>query len=298
MRYVGEVASLLASVGWAGSALFFEFGSRRIGSRFVNLWRLLWAFLLLLVVNLVFHRSFLRDVGLFDVGFLLLSGFVGFFLGDILLFWSFVVIGSRLSLLIMLANPFVSAVAALFLFGESLTIRQWVAMGGTIFSIAMVLFFHQKEDENQVDEKKKETLLGVLAAIGGMLGQAGGALLAKPVLPHTQFVFEATWFRVIGGVVGFFLLLWLSGQLGEWVKSFQDKKAIAATVGGSFFGPFVGVSLFLTGMTYAPVGVATTLSSLAPVILLGVDMVKGKKIHVMEIPATIMAFGFLGLFFW
>ncbi|MFN4217627.1 MAG: EamA family transporter, partial [Brevinematales bacterium] len=117
MKYVGEVASLLASVGWAGSAIFFEFGSRRIGSRFVNLWRLLWAFLLLLLVNLVFHRSFLRDVGLVDVGLLLFSGFVGFFLGDILLFWSFVVIGSRLSLLIMLVNPLVSTVGAFFLFG-------------------------------------------------------------------------------------------------------------------------------------------------------------------------------------
>ncbi|URA09597.1 EamA family transporter [Thermospira aquatica] len=81
MRYLGEAASLLASVGWAGSALFFEFSSRKIGSLYVNLWRLLWAFFLVLAVNLIFYPEFLRHVTPIDAVWLLLSGLVGFLWG-------------------------------------------------------------------------------------------------------------------------------------------------------------------------------------------------------------------------
>jgi len=295
MRYTGEIASLLASVGWAGSALFFEYSSRRIGSRYVNLWRLLWAFLLIGMVNLLFSPSFFHDVGTEDVLWLLASGCVGFFVGDVFLFWSFVAIGSRLSLLIMLVHPFVSAVVADVVFGEVLSWLQILAMVGTLFSIGVVLFFHHKETKASQDARRR--WLGVLAAVAGMLGQAGGALLARPALVHVGFMFEATWIRVIGGLVGFVVLILVTGAWRSWLTSFRDTKAMVGTVGGSVFGPLMGVTLFLVGMKYAPVGVATTLSSLAPILLLGVDRLRGKKLHPMEIPATLATFGFLYLFF-
>ncbi|MCX7882913.1 MAG: DMT family transporter [Brevinematales bacterium] len=297
MRYQGEIASLFASVGWAGSALFFEFSSRRIGSQYVNLWRLLWAFVLLWIVNGIFCHSFLQDIFLTDVAWLLLSGFVGFFVGDMFLFQSFVMIGSRLSLLIMLAHPLLSAVVAFFLFGEMLGIRQWIAMGGTLLSIAGVLVFHQREEQREKAQDTRSLFVGILAALVGMMGQSGGALLAKPALFHAGCVFEATWLRIIGGLGGF--VLWLIGKRAfrEWIASFGDRKAIAATIGGSFFGPFLGVSLFLVGMKYAPLGVASTLSSLAPLLLLVVDRVRGKKLHAGEIPLTVAACGFLAMFF-
>ncbi len=292
MRYVGEVASLLASVGWAGSALFFEFGSKKIGSLYVNLWRLLWAFLLVLAVNLLFYPEFLRRVTTGDVVWLLLSGVVGFFVGDILLFWSFVIIGSRLSLLIMLLYPLVSALGAGLVFGERLSGIQWLAMLGTLLCVGGVVFSHHRGETLE-----KQRLRGILAAIGGMLGQAGGALLAKPALVANTFVFEATWIRIVGGLVAFFLVVVFSGRLRGWLASARQQDALLATVGGSVFGPFLGVSLFLLGMRYAPVGVATTLSSLSPVILMGRDMVKGKRVQVLEIVLTLGAVVFLYLFF-
>ncbi|URA09598.1 DMT family transporter [Thermospira aquatica] len=216
----------------------------------------------------------------------------GFFVGDILLFWSFVVIGSRMSLLIMLLYPFVSALGASVVFGERLSGLQWLAMVGTLLCVGGVVFFHHQREA--IGEKR---LRGFLAAVGGMLGQAGGALLAKPALGANTFVFEATWIRIVGGLVAFALVVFLSGRTRVWLASARQKDAILATVGGSIFGPFLGVSLFLLGMRYAPGGVATTLSSLSPVILIGRDVVKGKHVHILEILLTCGAVIFLYLFF-
>jgi len=42
-------------------------------------------------------------------------------------------------------------------------------------------------------------------------------------------------------------------------------------LGGSFFGPFAGVTLSLYAVQHTAVGVASTLTSLAPIILLPMD---------------------------
>jgi len=221
---------------------------------------------------------------------------VGFFLGDILLFWSFAVIGSRLSLLIMLANPFVSALAGWYFWGEKLTFLQIVAMVGLVGCVALVLSLHHREEKTEKVNICRHWL-GILAAIGGMFGQAGGALLAKPVVSHVRFIFAATFMRVIGGLVSFLLLIVVRGEWKKWLASFRQKDALLATVGGSVFGPVVGVSLFLFSMVRCPLGVATTLSSLAPIVLLVVDILRGKKFHWLEFPLTVGAVGFLMLFF-
>ena len=93
---------MLTAVFWTVTSLSFESASHRIGSLSVNILRLIIGFAFLSVYNL-FHRgiAFPTDAGTHNWIWLTLSGFVGFVFGDLFLFKSYTIIGSRFSMLIM-----------------------------------------------------------------------------------------------------------------------------------------------------------------------------------------------------
>src|SRR5262245_32737363 len=117
----GPYLALGTAVCWTISAVAFEKASRRVGSVPVNLIRLLLAFVLLAAVNQI------RLGQLFPVSatshqwfYLLLSGILGFSIGDLALFRTFVLLGSRLSTLLMCLAPIFAA------------LTEWIWLGGRI----------------------------------------------------------------------------------------------------------------------------------------------------------------------
>ena len=98
---------------WTITALSFEAASKRIGSMIVNLLRLLVGFVFLSIFAWI-YRGYLLPVDASGRTWLILviSGLVGFTFGDLCLFQSFVVIGARISMLLM-------ALACLFYYGIS-----------------------------------------------------------------------------------------------------------------------------------------------------------------------------------
>ena len=104
--YIGEIAALLVAIFWTITALAFEYASVRVGSLAVNMIRLLYA-----IVFLTIFTSLQRGMPLpLDASphawfWLSLSGFVGFVLGDLFLFKSYTIIGSRISMLVMTLVP-------------------------------------------------------------------------------------------------------------------------------------------------------------------------------------------------
>jgi len=112
--HIGEFAALLTAFFWTVTSLSFESASHKIGSVAVNILRLIIGFAFLSVFNLI-RRGLLLPV---DANFenwiwLSLSGFVGFVFGDLFLFKSYTMIGSRFSMLIMTLVPPITAFSAL-----------------------------------------------------------------------------------------------------------------------------------------------------------------------------------------
>jgi drug/metabolite transporter (DMT)-like permease len=54
------------------------------------------------------------------------------------------------------------------------------------------------------------------------------------------------------------------------LESSKDKKGIIGTFGGAVTGPFLGVWLSMVAVTYTKAGVAATLMSLMPVLIIPV----------------------------
>jgi len=104
--HIGEIAGIGVSVCWTMSALFFEKAGSKMGSLSVNFIRLFMA-IIFLGITTFFSRGifFPSDATAYQWFWLGLSGVVGFYLGDLFLFKSYSVIGSRTAALIMSLAP-------------------------------------------------------------------------------------------------------------------------------------------------------------------------------------------------
>jgi len=170
--FLGEFAALFVAICWTVSALYFEKAGRKIGSLSVNIIRLVWAFLLLGIVLLFTKQTFFPlDATGYQWFWLGLSGVVGLFLGDLFLFKSYLVIGSRTSTLVMSSVPVITATIGWFFLDEILSLKSIIAiivsMSGIVIAIA----------DRRL--KIKVPAKGLLLAFGGAMGQAIGLILSK-----------------------------------------------------------------------------------------------------------------------
>ena len=294
-QYQGEFYALLTAVFWTVTALAFEWASLRVGSLSVNIIRLVFALLLLSLVTGITRQKFLpTDATIHNWVWMSVSGFIGFVLGDLFLFKSYTLIGSRYSMLIMSLVPPLAAFFGFFILGEKLGVMSLVGMAVTLFGISLAIF-------NRHESKKRIALKiaprGILYAFAGAVGQALGLVISKYGMAGYNS-FAANQIRIITGIVGFAILITV---LRHWTKifsAFKNKSAMAGIGIGAFFGPFLGVSLSLLSIVYTKTGIASTIMSLVPILILPPAIIFFKqKVNMLELIGAIISFIGVSLFF-
>ena len=288
--HIGEFAALGVSVCWTMSALFFEKAGYKIGSLSVNFIRLLLAIVFLGITSLVSRGLFFPvDATGYQWFWLGLSGFVGFFLGDMLLFKSYMVIGSRTATLIMSLSPMLTAIIGWFFLDEILSTKNILAMtisiGGIIIAITnrkMKLSYPTK---------------GILLAFGGAMGQAVGLILSKKGMGHYDPV-AATQIRAIFGLFSFGILITAIGRWSKLGKDIRHTDAMKSVTVGAIFGPFIGVALGLFAIQQTKTGIASSLMSLVPIfIILPSSIMFKEKIKPQQIIGAVVSIAGAVLFF-
>lgn len=262
---VGQSAALATAACWAVTALAFESAGKRVGSLPVNLIRLLIGFLLL--VPLVWIRRglpFPTDAQPSAWLWLGVSGLIGFAFGDLCLFRAFVLVGSRIAVLLMSLVPPMTALIGGAVLGESLTPREWTGMAITVTGIAWVV---RERRPDAVEGGGPLPVRGVLLGVGGAVGQAVGLVLSKLGMGGYD-AFAANQIRVLAGIVGFTVIFTASGLWPRFRQAFRNPEAMRRTAFGGVFGPFLGVSLSLVAVQHTEAGVAATLMALTPVVIL------------------------------
>jgi len=259
----GELAALGTAVCWAGSALSFEAAGRRIGSLAVNLLRLPVAFAALALVGLATRGLPLpTDASAEAWGWLLLSGFTGFVLGDLCLFRAFIVLGPRLSSLVMSTAPVFTALFGWAFLDEVLAPRHWLGMTMVIAGIVWAVVERVPQAR-----ARQASVAGVALALGGAVGQAGGLVLAKRGMAGYS-PFAATQIRILAGMVGFALVFSLFRQWPRARAALRERRALGLLGLGALFGPFLGVSLSLTAVQRTEAGVAAAIMATTPIVLI------------------------------
>lgn len=294
-EHYGELAALATAMFWTITALSFEFASKRVGSLAVNMIRLTFAFILLGIFTLITRGMFLPlDATSFSWMWLALSGLIGLVLGDYFLFKSYTVISSRVSMLIMTTVPPMTALIGWLLLGEKMIPMHILGMFLTVGGIFLAIF-SRPVDGGRI--RLSYPAKGILFALVGAAGQAGGLVLSKYGMAGYNS-FAASHIRLIAGMAGYAMLILFLGKGGLIRKAIKDGKGMRAIGLGSFFGPFLGISFSLLAVKYTETGIAATIMAIVPILIIPPSVWLFKeKVTWMEIAGAVISVGGVVLMF-
>lgn len=294
-NFTGEFAGLATAICWTATAMSFQIASRRIGSVSVNLIRLLLAFVFYVIYSkIVLHQWLPLDAPLKAWIYLSISGLIGFVLGDYFLFKSYEFISSKISMLIMTIAPPVAALLGWMMMGEQFSLLNSLGMFLVLGGVALVVL---KKDSQNGKKSMRYPLKGILFALLGAIGQGVGAVFSKIGMGDYD-PFASSQIRVITGIIGFMLMITFMKRWKNVFAGAKDKKASGALMIGSFFGPFLGVSLGMVAFKFTTLGIASTLMATVPVfILLPSHLVLKEKLTLNEVIGAFIAVAGIAVFF-
>lgn len=294
MAYIGELAALGAAFFWSISSMVFTEATVWIGSVQLNVNRLIFASLWIMITIL------LAGIPIAMTGeqiiFLAASGVIGLALGDLFLFKSFQHIGPRFGLLMLAMAPGFAGFLSFLFLGEDLSLMAVVGIAVTLAGIALVILDKKPAKNVRFSLNREGVFFGLLAA----LGQGGGMVLAKAAFAQGEINgFTASLTRILFSII---ILM----PIGTYVKRYgnpirlylQDRRSLLLTVAGSIVGPYLGMTLSLIAVANTKVGIASTLTSTMPILMLPIArFVYKEKPSLRGIAGAILAVAGVALLF-
>ena len=280
LTIIGQLAAILTSALWTLNSLLFTTAGKKIGAISVNAYRIIAAVIFLILTHMILFGNIL-PIATFDQWLWIgLSGIIGLGIGDFGLFAAFVIIGPRRSVLIMSLSPIFAAIFAYLILNETLTELAIIGMIITIIGVIIVIIEKEAKSDEEILSKKQK-IWGVSLAFIGAIGQGTGVVLAKKgIYFDTNIIvnpLSATLIRMIIAAVFIWVCVLLAGKIPELKKAIKDKKGINSTIAGAFIGPFIGVTFSMIAVTFTEVGVAQTLMSLMPIMIIPIIWILYKQ---------------------
>lgn len=259
------------------TALFYAIGSvfstrlsRIMGPLPANFWRLLTAALILGAITWgFFPQSFSTPVFLW----LLLSGFVGFGIGDAALFIAYSALGSRLSLLFLVClGPVFGAVIEYQWLGTRISQKEIIGIGVILLGIIIALLPSARDGLKKATRAPWGFVFATLAAVG----QAIGAVLTRNAVqlaevsdltvPGISQAFQ----RSLGGLVfsGLAYAIWTTRGLKVKTPEKKAKFVPFWFIGTALFGPVIGVSCFQGALTALPSAIVLAVIAITPLLVM------------------------------
>ncbi|MCP4704241.1 MAG: DMT family transporter [candidate division Zixibacteria bacterium] len=293
------MAALTTAFLWSFTSIFFTLAGRRIGSYWVNKFRMPLASVFLAITLFITTGQLLpNDVSSYAFIYLTLSGIIGLALGDTCLFRAFVILGTRLTLLVFTVSPIIAALTAWILLGEKLGLMAILGIGITVGGVAWVTAERSQKEEknNYADQGSKIT--GILLAVGGAAGQAIGLVLAKSGMSDGIDPLPATFIRMITATAAIWLFSLFKGDIKKTITKLKDSRALWWALGGTICGPFLGVWLSLVAVNNTEAGIAAAIMATAPVLVIPlVIIVYKEKVSIRAFIGAIIAAGGVALLF-
>jgi len=270
-----QIAALLASLTWALSSLIVADPVRELGGpRFTRLRMIAVTIILAASATIFGNWGSLRTV---DIVLLSASGLVGLLVGDAALFTAMARVGPRRTGLVFTVNAPFAAVMGMFVFDETFSVKALFGGVLTIAGVAVAVGFRRKISgvrnlaiaDHAFEQIDGQLWVGIAWGIIGALGQAGGAVLAKPALDAGVDPITAAATRTVLATVG----LWIFARPLDRIAGSSRRDAVTwrhvgYLVLSATLAMAIGMTLVLYSFAHGDVGVATILSATTPVILL------------------------------
>jgi drug/metabolite transporter (DMT)-like permease len=263
---VHEIAALSTALCWAVTGLIGYIPSNHLGA-FAYSW-LRQASVAVLLAALVWFSGrwqFLDGRGL---TLLFISGSIGVFLGDTLLFITMNRLGPRRAGLLFALNAPITVVLGWLVLGEHLTAAALIGIALTTFGVMLAIIFRKSAGSEHKAEQVRGTILGSIGfGLLAALCQSIGSIIMRPLMQSGIDPFLAAMFRVGTGAVCLTVLMMLPLQMVKAKAPFNMRVTLLTLLAG-FVAMGVGMTLLMFALAGGNTAIVSALSATSPALLL------------------------------
>ncbi len=293
---MGEIAALSASAVWAVASLLFALLGRTLPAATLNLLKCSIALALLWATMLLVEGTLWPAMAGADLALLAVSGFIGLTVGDTAFFESLNRLGPRRAILLSSLVPPLTAIAGLVVLSEPFTPPMLLGMALTLGGVTWVI-------RERAPERDGSTLAASVVRAGVAFGVLGGVcqVFVNVITKYAGgdlTALQVSVVRLSFGVIGLGLQAAIRGRLPGVRATFANRRALAALLGATLLGTYLGVWLMNIGLLYAPVGIASTLNSTSPIFVLPLAvLVLREKVSARAVVGAVLAVGGVAVLF-
>ena len=276
---MGDIYALLTAVCWSFAVILFELSSNKLNPLQINIVKNSFGvigFVITILILDIPYPSFSNK----NLVILAISGFIGVGIADLFFLESLKKIGSSLSAIVAtIYAPSVFIIAYIF-FNEITTLNVYLGtfliLGGIVVSTYNV--------PKQITSSQLFT--GVLFGALAQVLTAASVLSVKPIMLDNPILYVAL-IRFGVGLMSAIIFMLLKSGYSLVLITFQQGYRNIFLLGGSFFGTYLSVILWLAGYKYTLAGraaiynqLSTVLISIMAVYFLKDTLTKKKKIGI------------------
>jgi drug/metabolite transporter (DMT)-like permease len=281
-------AAFLTTILFSISAVCGRRAAHVLGGNAANFWRLLFAAALLAL----FAHAFGGGVRGAGFGLFLISGAIGFGIGDAALFQTLPRLGSRLSVMMVLclSSPMGGLMEWIWL-GTRLTAAEMVCGLVILAGVAVAL-----APSGHIDTPRQQFILGMVFGLVAALCQALGAVLSRKAFAmEAQENIDgvtAAYQRILGGVVVTAMFFLFVKMRNGSASGAERRKVWPWVLANGLSGPALGVSCYQWALKTTPTGVVLPIVALTPIVIIPfARYLEGERPTVRSFIGSIIAVG-------
>jgi drug/metabolite transporter (DMT)-like permease len=282
---LGKILSLSCAVLWATAVLFFRKAGERVSPITLNLIKNAVAVVLFSLTLPLLGVALFAELATWKWIVVGASGVLGIALGDALFFAALNRLGAGLTAIVDCSySPTLILLSALFL-GEPLTLE--LALGAVLVVGGLLLVFSPKQTTT-ID--RKQLISGFLCGFFGIVAMAASLVMVKPILTEVS-VMWVIWWRMMWGFLG--LVIWIAlhpARKKIWCGLKKELPWKVVLI-GSVMGGYLATIVWLFGMRYTEVSVASVLNQLSTLfIILFAALFLAEPLNRRKISAALLGF--------
>ncbi len=268
--------AIAAALCWAIASLVSADVTRSLGGLAFNRLRLF--FVSIMLISYTFFINTWSTISTDYLTVIIISGIIGIFIGDTILFIALQKIGPRRNnILFSLAAPFTVIINIIFL--KEITsfvniLGCFIVFFGVVFAIA---YGDKKNIDHRWETVEGSLSIGIFLAICAALCQAIGVVMMKPILNLGADPIASAAIRTTTSCLLLASTFILNYEIFNAKRTLTLKILLQSVLSG-FLGMALGMSLLLIALQKADAGIVATLSSTSPIMILFLLWIFTKKI--------------------
>lgn len=261
---IHELAALGTATCWATTGIIASDAIRALGAFHFNLIRQI--FVTLILAAVILASGTLTLPGGQAVIVLAVSGVVGILLGDTLNFAAVGRLGPRRAGAVFALNAPMAAVLGWLILDERLGLQAWAGIAATVAGVALAIMGRPASGAHRLEQVWGGLGVGIVFGLGAALGQAAGALIARPYMAGGLDPYVGSLIRV--GASGLAMGIMATLPFAPPRPRQVSPRALVLTAVTALIGLLLGMTLFLYALQGSQTGIIATLSATSPVIIL------------------------------